>query len=72
LFYGGGLPQIAQQVRHRGRAVLPRRTERQAAHGPHLLLELARRAGIDRQVPRIVRPRGELVHHQLIAAIDEN
>ena len=57
-------PEVAQQVDHgRGHDQVGR-AQRQTAEGAHLLLELAGDAGLDRQMPRVVRPRGDLVDQQ--------
>ena len=47
-------------------------TQRQAADGAELLLELAGRRGVERQVAGVVRPRGELVDQQLPVARQEH
>ena len=57
-------PQIAQQVRHRGRLQQLGRSQRQPADRAQLLFELARAAGVERQVPGVVRPRRQLVDQQ--------
>ena len=57
-------PQIAQQVGHRRRPQQFGRAQRQAADGAQLLLELAGDAGVERQVPGVVRPGRELVDQQ--------
>ena len=64
-------PQIAEQVRHRRRLQQLGRSERQAADRAHLLLELARDRGVEREVTRVVRPRRELVDEQLAVGADE-
>ena len=55
------LPEIAQQVGHRGVANLSGRAEWQSADRPQLLFELAGRMGLDRQVSRIMGPGSDLV-----------
>ena len=62
------LPHIAQQIRHRRRLAQIRGPERQPAHRPQLLLELARHTRINRQMPRVVRARREFVHQQFSRA----
>ena len=57
-------PDVAQQIGHRRRPHLPRRSQGQAADRTHLLLELARHAGVEREVPRVVRTRRDLVDEQ--------
>ena len=57
-------PEIAEQIGHRGRLEEFGRSQRQAAHGAHLLLELAGTAGIERQVPGVVRTRRDFVDQQ--------
>ena len=57
-------PQVAEQVDHRRRHHQVGRAQRQAAEGAHLLLELAGDGRLDRQVPRVVRARGDLVDQQ--------
>ena len=57
-------PEIAQQIRHRRRTVHLRRSQRQSAHRAQLLLELAGDAGVDGQVPRVVRTRRQLIDQQ--------
>ena len=64
-------PQIAEQVRHRRRLQQLGRSERQAADRAQLLLELAGPAGVERQVPGVVRPRRQLVDEQPAVARDE-
>jgi hypothetical protein len=61
-------PRLAEQVGHgRGGRLGLDRAQRQAADRAHLLLELAGRVGVDRQMAGVVRPRRELVDDQLTA-----
>jgi hypothetical protein len=64
-------PQIAQQVCHRRRPVIPRIPQRQPAHRAQLLLKLARRARFNRQMPRVMRPWRKLIHQQPPVAREE-
>jgi hypothetical protein len=57
------LPEITEQIRHRGWRMLTRRAERKSADGPHLLLELARDVGVDREVAGVVGARGQLIDY---------
>ena len=57
-------PEVPEEIRHRGGPEELRRPERQAAHGAHLLLELARDAGVDREVAGVVRARSDLVDEE--------
>ncbi len=64
-------PEVTEQVRHDGRPELVGRAERQTAHGAELLLELARHAGLDRQVAGVLRARRHLVDEHPPVARDE-
>src|SRR5947209_7353387 len=65
------VPEVAEQVRHRRGAQQLGRAERQAADGPELLLELARRARVKGEVAGIVRARREFVDEQAAFAREE-
>ncbi len=58
------LPEIAQQIGHRGRPQQLGGTERQPANGPRLLLELAGHRRVDGEMTRVVGPRGQFVDEQ--------
>jgi len=68
VFEGGGpvgfafVPEVAQQVRHGGRAQQLGGSQGQTAHRTQLLFKLARHAGIKRKVSGIVRPWGQFVN----------
>jgi hypothetical protein len=64
-------PQLSEQVGHRRRTKQVRRSERQSSDGADLLLELAGHRGIEREVPRIVRPGRKLVDEQLAVRAEE-
>ena len=65
-------PELAEQIGHRrrGRQQL-RGSQRQRADRAHLLLELARDRGVERQVAGVVRPRRDLVDEQFAVGVDE-
>src|SRR5579885_1594 len=65
------LPEIAKQIRHCRRAKLLCRAEWQATDGPQLLLKLAGDAGINRQMPGVMRTRRQFVDQQLSRARDK-
>ena len=65
------MPSVPKQVRHRRRAYLIRRAQRQAADCPDLLLELRSYKRLDRQVARVVRPRRKFIHQQAALAIEK-
>src|SRR5688572_28409602 len=58
------LPDGAEEVHHHNRRQETSLAERQTAKRPHLLLELRRRARVDRIVAAVVRPRCDLVDEQ--------
>jgi hypothetical protein len=58
------VPEIAQKVDHRGGSRQGSRAQREPAKRPDLLLELAGDRSFDRQVPRIMRSRGQFVDEQ--------
>ena len=62
---GSPAPEVAEQIRHRGRAQLLGRAERKPADRPKLLLELAGHAGVEGKVAGVVRTRRKLVDQQL-------
>src|SRR5262245_45680748 len=64
-------PQITEQIRHGRRLEKLSRSERQAADRTHLLLELTRDRGVEREMARVVRTRRELVDEQLVVCCDE-
>ncbi len=65
-------PQVAEQVDHHRRPQEFHAAQRQVAHCPRVLLELARQSRVERQVPRVVRPRGQLVDHDPPVARQEH
>ena len=65
-------PELAEKIGHRcGGCQQLRGSERQRADRAHLLLELTRDRGVERQVSGIVRPRRDLVDEQLTVGVDE-
>src|SRR5260370_26956421 len=56
---------IAEEVLHHRVGVMLDRAEWQTAHRPYELLELARNAGVDRPMPRIMRARRDFVDEQV-------
>ncbi len=58
------LPQVAQQIEHRGRPYDLRAAQRQAADRPDGLLRVARRASLEGYVVRVVDARRELVDEE--------
>ena len=57
-------PQVTEEIHHGDRAEQPCGRERQAAQSPDLLLELVGAARVERPVPGVVWPRGDLVHEE--------
>src|SRR4029450_10459536 len=60
----GNRPEIAQKIGHGGRLEQFRRSQRPSAYSADLLLELTRATGVERQMPRVVRTRRDLVDQQ--------
>ena len=59
------LDVIAEEIFHHSVGVMLDRAQRQTAHRPYELLKLARDAGVDRPMPRIVWARRDLVDEQV-------
>ena len=55
------MPEVAEEVGHRGGTQLPGRSQRHAADGAKLLLELAFDVGVDGEVAAVVGGGGEFV-----------
>src|SRR5205085_7064670 len=65
------LPEVAEQIGHRGRTKLFGRTERQPADGAHLLLELTCHTSINCEVAGVMRTRCDLVDEQFLVACEK-
>ena len=55
---------LTDEVEHHGGTEQPDLSERQATQGPHLLLKLRDRTGIQGVVTGVMRPGGDFVDHQ--------
>ena len=64
-------PKIAQNVPHHDRPQKLRRSEWKPAYSAELLLKLARHAGVEGEVSRVVRSRGKFIDQKFAVGCQE-